>query len=161
MGDYQRSTRECPFSQLRPEISAAIRAHAQQHELGDVEREAVLCCETANEKTKKSGLLSRLAGGDPDPVHYVGVVLTPRHLIWARSGAKYSMAVMSARLGDVEMEDYENTPAYRLVPDSGLEVLGVFTGGIERAQAFIGFGPEPAAENVKSRLKEAIHHNAV
>jgi hypothetical protein len=156
MSDYQRSTREITFAQLRPEIHAAIRAHAEQHELGDVEREALICCETVNEKTKKPGLLSKLAGGDPDKVHYVDVIVTARHLIWARSGAKYGASVMSARLRDLEVQDYEKTPTYRLAPDSGLEVRGIFTGQIERAQAFIGLGPEPAAQSFKDQLKQAI-----
>ncbi len=156
MGDYQRSTRECNFDRLRLEIVEAIRAHAQQHELGDVEREALICCETTNEKKKSSGLFSKLAGGDPDKVHYTGIVVTPRWLIWATSGAKRGVVVLSSRLRDTEVRDYEATPSYKLLQDTGLEVVGFFSGSLERAQAFIGLGPEPAAQNLRSVLKQAI-----
>ena len=155
MGDYRRSTRECHFEQLRPEIVAAIRDHVQRYELGDVERKALICCETINEKTKKSGLFGKLAGGDPDPVHYVGVVVTPRYLIWARSGAKYGDAVLSARLQECGVFDYANTPQAKLAPDTGLEVTAMLTGAIEREHSFIGLGPEPAAQNLRQVLKQA------
>ncbi len=156
MGDYRRSTRERNFDQLRPEIVASIRAHAQQYELGDIEREVIICGETTNEKTKKPGFFSKIAGSDPDKVHVVGVVVTPRYLIWARSGAKYGVAVMSARLRDCEVLDYEKTAAHKLVQDTGLEVTAMFTGAAERAQSFIGLGPEPAAQNLRNVLKQAI-----
>ena len=81
MSDYRRSTRECNFDRLRPEIVTAIRTHAQQHDLGDVEREALICSETTNEKLKSGGLFGKLLGGDPDKVHYSAVVVTPRWLI--------------------------------------------------------------------------------
>ena len=156
MGDYRRSTRECTFVQLRPEIVTAIRDHVQQYELGEVEREALICCETTNERTKKPGLFSKMAGGDPDPVHYVGIVVTPRYLIWARNGAKYGTAVLSARLRECEVLDYANTPQAKFVPDTGLEVTAMHTGATERAHSFIGLGPEPAAQNLRQVLKQAL-----
>ncbi len=85
MGDYRRSTRECNFEQLRPEIVTALRDHIQRYELGDVERETLICCETTNERIKKPGLFEKLfiklIGGDLNPVHYLGIVVTPRYLI--------------------------------------------------------------------------------
>ncbi len=164
MGDYQRSTRECNFDRLRPEMVEAIRAHAQQHELGDVEREALICCETINEKIKSGGLFGKLLGSDPDKVHYTGLVVTPRWLIWATSGAKRGTSVLSSRLHDTEVQDFEATPMYKLMQerglkemqDTGLEVTAFFTGSLERAQAFIGLGPEPAAQNLRAVLKDAV-----
>jgi len=37
VGDYMRSTRECAFGQLRPELVQAIRDYLQKHELGTIE----------------------------------------------------------------------------------------------------------------------------
>ncbi len=156
MGDYRRSTRECNFEQLRPEIVTALREHIQRYELGEVEREALICCETTNERTKKTGLFDKLIGGDVGPVHYVGIVVTPRYLIWARSGAKVGVAVMSARLRECEVLDYANTPQAQLMPDTGLEVTAMHTGATERAHSFIGLGPEPAAQNLREVLKQAM-----
>jgi len=156
MGDYRRSTRECNFDQLRPEIVAAIRDHVQRYELGEVEHEALICAETINERTKKPGLFDKLIGGDTDPVHYVGVVVTPRYLIWARSGAKYGVAVVSAHLRECEVLDYANTSQAQLVPDAGLEVTAMHTGATQRGQTFIGLGPEPAAQNLRQVLKQAL-----
>lgn len=156
MGDYRRSTRECRFDHLRPEIIAALRDHAQRYELGDLEREALICCETTNERLKKPGLFDRLVGGDTDPVHVVGIVVTPRYLLWARSGAKYGVAVMSARLRECEVLDYANTPQAKLVPDTGLEVTAMYTGATQRGHTFIGLGSEPAAQNLRQVLTQAM-----
>ena len=156
MGDYRRSTRECNFDRLQPEIVAALRVHAQRYELGDIEREALICCETTNERIKKPGFFDRLIGGDLDRVHVVGIIVTPRYLLWARSGAKYGVAVLSARLRECEVLDYANTPQAQLVPDTGLEVTAMYTGATHRGQTFIGLGPEPAAQNLRQVLKEAM-----
>jgi hypothetical protein len=156
MGDYRHSTRECNFDRLRPEIVTALREHIQRYELGDVERETLICCETINERTKKPGLFDKLTGGATDPVHYVGIVVTPRYLIWARTGAKYGVAVLSARLRECEVLDYANTPQAQLMPDTGLEVTAMFTGATRRGQTFIGLGPEPSAQNLRQILKQAM-----
>ena len=156
MGDYRRSTRECNFEQLRPEIVTALRDHIQRYELGDVERETLICCETTNERIKKPGLFDRLIGGDLGPVHYVGIVVTPRYLIWARSGTKDGVTVLSARLRECEVLDYANTPQAQLMPDTGLEVTAMFTGATQRGQTFIGLGPEPSAQNLRQILKQAM-----
>ena len=63
MGDYNRSTRECSFGQLRPELVTAIREHIQKRELGNIEAEILMCCETTSEK-KKKGFFASLGGGD-------------------------------------------------------------------------------------------------
>ena len=164
MGDYRRSTRECNVDRLRPELVEAIRAHAQEHELGDVEREALICCETTNEKHKSGGLFGKLLGGDPDKVHYTGLVVTPRWLIWAISGAKRGVTVLSSRLHDLEARDFESTPMYQMLQkqgktemlDAGLEVTGFFSDRLERGTMFIGLGPEPAAQQMRDVLKDAV-----
>ncbi len=149
MSDYTRTTRECPPAQLKPELLQAIRAYAQQHELGDVEAEARLCCETHSEK-KKKGFFASLGGGDPDPAHDTALLLTPNWLIWARSGPKTGVVVSSARLRDANVSAYDS----RLIPDTGLEVASPQVGSPEPVVAFIPLGPG-AAPGLIERVKAA------
>src|SRR5579859_8064205 len=116
MSDYTRVTRECAVGELKPELLAAIRAYAQAHELGQVEADALLCCETRSER-KKKGFLASLGGGDPDALNQVGLILTPQWLVWARNGARSGTVVSAARLRDVQVSAYRSP----LIPDSGLE----------------------------------------
>ncbi len=83
-------------------------------------------------------------------------MVTPRWLIWATSSTKRGTSVLSSRLWDIEVQDFESTPSYQLMQDTGLEVIGFLSGHLERAQAFIGLGPEPAAQNLRSILKQAV-----
>ena len=53
VGDYMRSTRECAFGQLRPELVQAIRDYLQKHELGTIEADISICCETMSEKKRR------------------------------------------------------------------------------------------------------------
>jgi hypothetical protein len=56
MSDYTRTTRECAPAQLKPELLEAIRAHAAQHELGNVEADSRLCVEAAPRAVPSSRL---------------------------------------------------------------------------------------------------------
>ncbi len=150
MGDYNRTTRECSFGQMRPELVSAIREYAEKHEMGSVEAEIAICCETTSEKKRKGLFASR--GADPDPVHYTGVLLTPTWLIWARSGAKSGTTVVSARLKEIEIQDF----ASKLIDDTGLEVFGFVGDTPERGHAFIGLGSESGAQKMREMVREAV-----
>jgi elongation factor P--beta-lysine ligase len=52
MSDYNRTTRECSVSQLRPELFQAIRAYFQEHQLGELETETLSCIETISQKKR-------------------------------------------------------------------------------------------------------------
>ena len=91
------------FQRLRLELAAAIRVHIGKYELGSLETQALICCETAPEK-KKKGLLGRLFGGDSDAIHYTGMLITPAWLIWVRSSAKTGAVVAWARPSEIEVE---------------------------------------------------------
>jgi hypothetical protein len=154
MSDYIRSTRKCAFNQVQPALYAAIQQYAQENQLGDLEAKALACVETKNERKHGSGLLGRLLGSsDPDPLHYTAALVTPKWLIWAISGAKRGTTVLSARLTDVQVRNYDMN---QLVEDSGLLVNGILRGATEKAEAFIGLGPEPAAEDFKRIVRVAL-----
>jgi len=150
VGDYMRSTRECAFGQLRPELVQAIRDYLQKHELGTIEADISICCETMSEK-KKKGFLRTLLGDNSDAIHYTGMLVTPGWLIWATWGAKSGVVIMAARLEDIQVTDF----ASQLINDTGLEVFGFLSGFAERVSAFIGLGPEPAAERFSATVKAA------
>jgi hypothetical protein len=151
MSDYIRFTRECSFDQLRPELTRAIREHAQNHrELGHVE-EVLMCCETTSER-KRMGALAALMGGDPDTILYTGMLVTPQWLIWARSGDKSGIRVSSAKLLDIQVRAF----ASRLVKDTGMEVSGYIGDSKGRVRGYIGMGPEPAAQQFCDQVQKAI-----
>jgi len=115
-----------------------------------IEADILICCETTSEKTKR-GFFRNLVGGDSDLIHYTGMLVTPGWLIWATCGAKFGVVVMAARLQDIQVMDGTT----QLINDTGLEVFGFLSGFAERVSAFIGLGPEPAAERFSATVKAA------
>lgn len=144
MSDWKRTTEEVRFESLRPEIMDAITKHIEQYNLGSILSETLMCVQTDSEKPKK-GLF-----GQAESV-YTGVVLTPRWLIWCTSGPKVHLAVLSAHLRDLTVQDYAQTPFMKLVPDSGMEVNGPFTDTSGIASVFIGLD-----EAVGKKFREAV-----
>jgi hypothetical protein len=152
MSAYIRFTRECSFSQLRPELVRAIREYARNHrELGNVEIEVLMCCETTSEK-KSTDALEALLGDEPDTTLYTGLLVTPQWLIWARYGEKSGVTVFSAKLQDVQVKPF----ASRLVKDTGIEVSGYIGDSKGRVRGYIGMGPEPAAQKFCEQVQKAI-----
>ena len=149
MGDYQRTTRACPLDSLTPPLAAALRAHAEQYQLGDLSAPGVACWETVSTKQKKG-----LFGGKPEVI-VTGIVLAPPMLLWAAGKLSQKPAVLSARLRDVQVQDYEKSSMYKLVADTGLNLNGPLTDASSVASAFIGLGPEPAAQQLREALAEA------
>jgi hypothetical protein len=150
MGDYTRATRECRFAELRPELAAAIRLHIEKYELGASGADGVICCETVSRR-KKAGLIGRMFGGTPGDV-LSAVFVTPVWFIWVSSDQKLGTTVLSARLTQINVRDYDN----KLVPDFGLDVSGSFTDSPKRIQVFIGLEEGAAGESLRTRLKEVI-----
>ena len=150
MGDYLRATRECTLGSLNPTLAASIRAHIEKYELGDVEASALICCETTSTKQKK-GLFGRKA-----EVFLTGMILTSQWLIWGSGKENETLGVHSARLRDVQVQDYEKSSMYKLVQDTGLNISGLRTDAVDIGSIFIGLGPEPAAQKFRAMLKEEI-----
>jgi hypothetical protein len=149
MGDYLRATRECTLDSLHPRLAAAIREHVEKYELGDIEASALMCCETTSTK-KKKGLLRRKT-----EVILTGVIFSPQWLIWASGKQDEAPGVLSARLHDVRVQDYEESEMYNMIQDTGLNVFGLRTKD-GPGSAFIGLGPEPAAQKFRAALKDAV-----
>jgi hypothetical protein len=150
MGDWNRSTRECTPASLPVEFTAAVQKHIEQYNLGLTLSDASMCIESTARKIKR-GLFARGA-----ETVTMGVILTPGWLIWAIRGESPEVAVMSARLGDIVVQDYGSTQFAKMVPDSGLEVSGSFTGVSEKGSAFIGLDNGPLSQGFRALLLRLV-----
>ncbi len=152
MSEYIRTTRECSVTQLRPELLRAIQSYFQEHRLGYLEAEALLCCETISRK-KSTGKLASWLSGTSDTTIYTGMLLTPEWLIWAHHGDQSGTLVNAANLKQIRAEVY-NSP---LTKDSGLEIAGYIGDAKNRVRGYIGMGTDPAAQKFCAEVIQAIN----
>ena len=150
MNAYIRSTRECTFGDMRPELATAIRKHIEKYKLGDVESSILICCETTS-TGKKAGLF---ANGDETTI--AGMFVTSRFLVWTGEKEKGKPSVRSALLRNIDVQDFENTAMYRVNPDSGMNITGRYTDVTKQGQTFIGLGTDSAGEKFRQVLQHAI-----
>ena len=148
MSDWIRVTRETPVESLPAELVAAIQQHIERHNLGSVLADILMCIQTDSEKVKKG-----LFGGAE--TLQMGAVVTPRWLVWAIAGKKMRPAALSAQLIHLMVQDYEQTPFAKMVPDSGIQVSGIFTGASESASAFLGLDHSPAGRKFRETVIRA------
>lgn len=149
MSDWKRTTKEVPIERLQPEMVTAIQRHLEQYNLGSVLSDALMCVQTDSEKAKK-GLF-----GSTESVS-IGIVVTTRWLVWAIRGTKTQLAVLSAQLRDVVVQDYAQTQFAKMIPDMGLHVSGRFTDASENISAFIGADDSPAGKKFKEIVIQAV-----
>ena len=129
MSEWKRTTKEVPFEQLPDEMVEAIRRHIDQYNLGPVLADALMCIQT---DSVKKGFLGKM-----ETVR-MGVIATPRWLIWSVGQPGAKPTALSGQLINVTVQDYAQTPFAKMVHDSGVEVSGMFTDANESASAFIG-----------------------
>src|SRR5215216_1062213 len=151
MSEYNRTTRECLVSQLDPELHQAFRKYFEEHQLGKLEAEAQLCCETISRKKNVGGLSSWLNGSADTTVH-TGILLISDRLIWARHGDKSGTRLTAASLGQISVQ--EHTSLFR--DDHGLDILGYVEGSNRAIRGHIGMGPELATQKFCDEVKQAI-----
>ena len=123
MSDYNRTTRECPVSKLRPELFLAVRNYFYEHKLGDLETEILLCYETTSTKKSTNKLMAWLNDGLDTTVH-MAVLFTSEWLIWVRSGDRSGVQLSSAELKQLVVRVYVSL----LARDAGLEIAGHIEG---------------------------------
>jgi len=149
MSDWKRTTREVPFEGLLPEMVMAVKAHIELYNLGLILSDTLMCIQTDSEKVKK-GLF-----GKAESVSQ-GVVLTPRWMVLAVKSKGVPVAVLSALLSNMVMQDYVQTQFAKMIPDSGIQVNGMFTDVSENASAFIGLGDGAMGEKFKATAIKAV-----
>jgi hypothetical protein len=148
MSEWKRKTKEVPLENLPSDVAAAVQQHVEQYNLGPVLSDALMCIQTDSEKDKK-GLL-----GKTENVQMVAIV-TPRWLVWSIDQPDKKLAVLSAQLIHVTVQDYAQTQFAKMVPDSGVEVSGMFTDASESASAFIGLDEGTAGQRFRQTLIKA------
>jgi hypothetical protein len=151
MADYNRTSRECNFEQLGPEIIAAINSHLEKYELGPILNDALMCIEVKSDKIKK-GLF---AGPGPKLTEVV-LLLTPHWLVQTIKIENQPIITRSARLEDITVSDYEKSPFYARLPDHGVEVSGRFTDTNENSTSFVGLGMDAAGTKFKEMFIKAV-----
>ena len=151
MSEFNRTTRECPVDQLRPEIFQALKNYFQEKDLGDLEAEAVLCCETVSTKNRTGGLFSLLSPSVDTTIH-TGVLLTSDWLIWVRSGDKSGTLLSAANLKNISVSTYKSM----FIDDAGLEIVGYIGDSKLVIRGYVGMGPEPATQKFCDEVKQAI-----
>ncbi len=75
------------------------------------------------------------------------------------SGTKSKIALLSAQLRDVVIEDYARTPFAKMIPDSGIQVNGRFTDVSENASAFIGLEDNQAGNKFKELVIQTVQQS--
>jgi hypothetical protein len=151
MSDYNRTTRECSVSQLHPELRRAIQSYFQDHELGDLEAETLMCCETISTK-RDFGRLAPLLKGVGDTTIHMGMLLTSQWLIWVRRGDQSGIVLNAANLKEIQVRTYLSI----LTRDAGLEISGYIRDSKCRVRGYIGMGAELAAQKFCGEVQKAI-----
>ena len=151
MSNYNRITRECPVSQMYPEVRQAIRNYFQEHELGDIFSETLMSCETVSEKKELSGLASVFDDNLDSTIH-TGMLLTSHWLIWVRSGDKSGALLAAANLENISVRESFSI----LTQDSGLEVSGYIESSKSKVRGHIATGGEPIVQKFCDEVNQAI-----
>lgn len=152
---WARETRVCPTIDLRPDLLAALRASIEQHELEGAEAAALVCFETTSQRTKKPGLVERMAGAGFKTL-VQAVLVTPTRLIWAQATDDDEAFARSELLAKLEVTDYEKGGTFDLMPDHGVDVQGITATQGRVGTLFFGLGEGPDADHARAVLKAAV-----
>jgi len=151
MSEYTRTTRECSVHQFRPELFQAFWNYFQEHKLGDMEAETLMCCETISNK-KSAGRLVSWLSGKADTTLYTGTLLTSQWLIWVHYGDQSGTRLNAANLKEIRAEFYTSP----LTRDAGLEIVGYIGDAKDRVRGYIGMGADLVAQKFCEEVKQAI-----
>ena len=151
MGDYNRSTKEISFEQISPDVMQTINKYIEKHNLGDILANASLCIVSTSEKLKK-GLFS----GSGPKLLVETVILTDRWLILADRVDQNAIFIKSMQLRDIVVEDYEKSMFYSKIPDTGMNITGMFTDASEKGTIFLPLGKDAAGEKFKEALIKSV-----
>lgn len=151
MSNYVRTTRECSVNDLQLELLQAIQNYFQEHAVGNLQSDIVMCCETVSRKENSGREISWL-DGRPDTTAYTAMVLTSRWLIWAVHGDQSGTQVHAASLNEIQAEFY--TPLFS--KDAGLRINGFVGEENTRIRGYIGMGNDQAAHKFCEEVQHAI-----
>jgi hypothetical protein len=150
MSEYIRTTRECSVNELQPELLQAIQSYFQEHELGNLQAETLLCCETYSRRKNTDKAASWL-GDNPDDMIHSGMLLTAQQLIWVQHGDKSGTRLHAADLNSIRAKFYTST----FMKDAGLEITGYVGDSNSRVRGYIATGTDPAAQKFCEAVRDA------
>jgi hypothetical protein len=165
---YERTTRRCGPEELDEAVRAAIVAHAEQHQLGDILGQTVRCCETRSIRLGKPGFFARLTRTAPQGVEHSTVALfTGRYLVVAVTGDGIrGTHVRSARLEDVSLSGVVTAGmspelaarATEMGADDGVSVTARWSGsvGIDATSAYFVGLDAGEGQSFRQALTEAV-----
>jgi len=151
MSEFNRTTRECSVNQLHSEIFQALKNYFKDKNLGILETEAALCCETISTKNRAGGLFSLMSPSIDSTIH-TGMVLTSEWLIWVRSGDASGTVLSAANLKNISVSIYKSM----FVNDTGLEIVGYIGDSKLVVRGYVGMGSEAATQKFCNEVKQAI-----
>jgi hypothetical protein len=64
----------------------------------------------------------------------------------------------SVQLNDLVVMDYEKSPFYAKIPDTGVELTGHFADTAENSTSFLGLGKDAAGDKFKKLLIETVQN---
>jgi hypothetical protein len=126
---------------LSAETTDTLNKHIELYNLGSILDDILICIESNSEKIKK-GLFS----GPGAKIVKSVILLTPRWLLQIIKSDDEAAFARSAQLTDIVVIDYEKSPFYSKIPDTGVEVTGRFTDTSESSMSFIGLGKDAAGK---------------
>lgn len=153
MQNYRRHTYECEFHELQADLIEVFREHFMKYAIAHIERDMLICCETASYNRKVTGLLGKVTGGDPDPVHYSAIIITPEWFVGARTGSQSGTYTVSARLADI---GYNISEMQFPEPNLVLVVFGFMTDIPQPIESIWGLGQGRATDRLLAVLGEAV-----
>jgi hypothetical protein len=146
---YRRETRTTTLAALPPALHEALAAHVRSSQLTvDGDAPAYL---TRNERQGRRGLLGPR---DPDPEHFVALVIGDRDVLIGVHGEQRGTAVLACRL---ERATVGSSPL-RVGGEGGVSVKGFPTtvdGHTTEGSFYVGLGA-PDAEAARAALTEAV-----
>lgn len=151
MGTIERTTRSTSIRQLNPKLLKGLQDYFQANNLGALDTEALLVCETVTERSG-FGRLAAWLDGSPDSTEVLGLVLTPQYLLWARSGDRSKTIVMGADLKQIRVRKYSS----RFPKETGLEIIGFVGVFADRVRGKLALGPEEAAQQFMDEVISAV-----
>jgi hypothetical protein len=149
MNTTVRATRACSVEDLHPKLRDAMRAHAAHYQLGDLESNLLMCCETTSIHQRRG-----MFGGADTTIS--AVFVTPKWLIWADDTDPNQAGAGSALLRQIDVHDYETTTMYASAPDLGLNVSGHYTDVNKTGMTFIALGSGPDGQRFRQVLEKAM-----
>jgi len=148
---YTSTTRECSASRIHPSLYQAVREYFQTHQMGDLDAETLLCCETTSEK-ENPGKLASFLDGNPDSTVYLAILLTAEWLIWARSGDRSSAIATGTKLNLIRVKTFVTKRSKEMQ----LEVSGFMADSKEYVRGNLEMGPDVAAQKFCEAAEKAV-----